>query len=43
MKEQSNGSHNLTIHNSNWCLLTSGFSITIMKNIDLSERNSKMR
>lgn len=40
MKEQSNGPHNLTIHNSNWCLPGSGFSITLMKNIDLLENNS---
>ncbi len=40
MKEQSNELHNLIIHNSNWCLLRFGFSITLMKNIDLLENNS---
>lgn len=37
MKEQNNGPHSLTIHNSNWCLPGTGFSITLMDNLDLLE------
>lgn len=40
MKEQNNGSHSLTIHNSNWCFPGTGFSITLMENLDSLENDS---
>lgn len=33
-KEISNGPHNIQIQNGNWCLPGSGFSLTIMENLD---------
>lgn len=41
MEEQNLGPHNLSIHNSNWCLPGTGFFILLMENIDSLEINEQ--